>query len=382
MEHFLDSETDKTERQELVNSIEEARGYPLAPAVRRALLQVSRAHFVPYYCRQEQPGTWVRQEARSVVYRDLALVTKVSERGQPISSSSMPSIMAAMLEALAVQPGMRVLEIGTGTGYNAALLAELVAPGGQVVTLDIDEELTALAAERLRLAGYSERVRVVTADGLQGYAPAAPYERIIATGSYPRIPPAWREQLLPQGIVVGDLVRPLTTPLFRLVKVAPTRLEGRLLRTPAFFMELREREPLSPLPPSRARELKHWRQRPPREETETDLESYELLYEPAFALWLEQHLPGLERRLYPLPGSGESRRMATALHWQESLLLLSPEAEGPRPQRWRVEVYGEQALWSEVQRLRERWLAAGSPSLEAYAVTVEADGTCLLHLVG
>ncbi len=376
VDDLIAATTEDEERRELVNSIEESRGYPLAPAVRRALLKVSRAHFVPLYCRQEQPGVWTRQEARSLVYRDQALVTKVDELGRPISSSSMPSIMAAMLEALALQPGMRVLEIGTGTGYNAALLAELVAPGGQVVTLDIDEEVTALAAERLRLAGYGERVQVVTADGLQGYAPAAPYDRIIATGSYPRIPPAWREQLALRGIIVGDLLRPLTTPLFRLVKVASDRLEGCLLPTPAFFMQLREEEPASPTTAHRIRELASWREQPRQEEAETDLESYELLYEPAFALWLERHLPGVERCLYPMPGQG----LGTGLHWQESLLLLVPAAEGPRPVHWRVEVYGAHPLWSLILQLREQWLAAGEPSLEDYTLEVAADGTCQLQL--
>ncbi|MBX5449995.1 methyltransferase domain-containing protein [Thermogemmatispora sp.] len=372
---------EETERLALVNSIEETRGYPLVPNVRRALLAVSRAHFVPYYCRQERPGVWVKHEARSLVYRDQALVTRVDERGRPLSSSSMPSIMAAMLEALAVQPGMHVLEIGTGTGYNAALLAELVAPDGQVVTLDIDAELTALAAERLRLAGYDQCVQVVTADGLQGYAPAAPYERIIATGSYRRIPSAWCEQLAPQGILVGDLVRSLTTPLFRLVKVGPKRLEGRLLPTPAFFMELRETEPAAPASRSHAPELGHWQKLPRLEEAETDLEGYELLYEPAFALWLELHLPGVERRLYPLPGPDNSQRLATGLLWQESLLLLCPNAVGPRPAHWRVEVYGAVPLWSHVQKLREQWLAIGAPSLEAYALEVAADGSYLLQLL-
>nr|BBH92980.1 O-methyltransferase [Thermogemmatispora argillosa] len=371
---------EEAERLALVNSIEETRGYPLVANVRRALLAVSRAHFVPHYCRQEQPGIWVRDEARPLVYRDQALVTRVDEKGRPLSSSSMPSIMAAMLEALAVQPGMHVLEIGTGTGYNAALLAELVAPGGQVVTLDIDAELTTLATERLRLAGYGRRVQVVTADGLQGYPPAAPYERIIATGSYPRIPSAWCEQLAPQGVLVGDLVRPLTTPLFRLVKVGPRCLEGRLLPTPAFFMELRETEPLTGSPRQRAPVRDPWQTLPRVEEAETDLEGYELLYEPAFALWLELHLPGVERRLYPLPGSGKSRLLGTGLLWQESLLLLWPDAEGPRPARWRVEVYGTVPLWSRVQRLHEQWLAVGAPSLEAYALEVAADGSYLLHL--
>ena len=74
---------------------------------------------------------------REEVYRDQAIVTKRVD-GVSVSSSSQPAIMAVMLEQLAVQPGQRVLEIGAGTGYNAALLAHLVGPTGQVITVDID----------------------------------------------------------------------------------------------------------------------------------------------------------------------------------------------------------------------------------------------------
>src|SRR5919197_269664 len=75
------------------------------------------------------------------VYQDAAIPTKRGSRGEPISSSSQPAIMAIMLEQLRVKPGQRVLEIGAGTGYNAALLAHLVDSGGRVVTLDYDEDL-------------------------------------------------------------------------------------------------------------------------------------------------------------------------------------------------------------------------------------------------
>jgi protein-L-isoaspartate(D-aspartate) O-methyltransferase len=84
-------------------------------------------------------------------YRDEAIATKI-EGGRPVSSSSQPAIMAIMLEQLDVRPGMRVLEIGAGTGYNAALLQHLVGPRGRVVTIDIDPEVVAWARERLQAA--------------------------------------------------------------------------------------------------------------------------------------------------------------------------------------------------------------------------------------
>jgi protein-L-isoaspartate(D-aspartate) O-methyltransferase len=137
------------------------------------------------------------------VYQDTHVVSKV--RGNvPISSSSQPSLMANMLELLDVQKGQRILEIGAGTGYNAALLAHLVGETGQVTTIDIDEDIVEEARRHLRVAGY-ERVRVVCGDGGLGYASGAPYDRIILTTAASDIAPAWFEQLAPGGLLVIPL---------------------------------------------------------------------------------------------------------------------------------------------------------------------------------
>src|SRR5947209_6454431 len=113
----------------------------------------------------------------SEVYRDQAIATK-SLNGMSFSSSSQPAIMAVMLELLELKPGQRVLEIGAGTGYNAALLAHIVGEKGQVVTVDIDEDIVESAREHLVAAGFV-RVQVVCGDGGLGYPAAAPYDRII-----------------------------------------------------------------------------------------------------------------------------------------------------------------------------------------------------------
>ena len=96
-------------------------------------------------------------------YSDNAIPTH-EEDGVPVSSASQPAIVAIMLQQLGIEPGMRVLEIGAGTGYNAALLAELTGPTGHVTTVDIDEEIAAEARAHLDAAGYSQ-VRVIAADG-------------------------------------------------------------------------------------------------------------------------------------------------------------------------------------------------------------------------
>lgn len=145
------------------------------------------------------PGT-----AEAQAYEDEAVVTRWDSDGRPLSSSSQPSIMAMMLEQLAVQRGDRVLEVGTGTGYNAALLAHLAGAGGRVVSIDIDEHVARQARVNLDRAGESA-VEVIHADGVTGWASAAPYDRIILTASARDLAPAWLAQLARTGRLVLPL---------------------------------------------------------------------------------------------------------------------------------------------------------------------------------
>ena len=137
-------------------------------------------------------------------YRDEPIVTRRDDAGRPTSSSSQPAIMAAMLDQLDVRPGHRVLEIGAGTGYNAALLARLAAPGGLVVCLDIDADVADEARAHLDEAGLPQ-VEVVCRDGAEGHPERAPYDRLIATVGAWDLAPAWMEQLAPGGRMVVPL---------------------------------------------------------------------------------------------------------------------------------------------------------------------------------
>lgn len=166
-------------------------------------------------------------------YADDVVQTKLDSAGVPISAASQPSIVALMLEQLAVAPGDRVLEIGAGTGYNAALLAHLAGDGGCVVTLDVDEDIVDGARCALAEAGFS-RVTVVRGDGALGYAMNAPYDRIIATVGSPDVPPAWQDQIVPGGrIVVPFRVRGSVTRSVAFDRVPPG---GPVLRSVSSVM--------------------------------------------------------------------------------------------------------------------------------------------------
>lgn len=131
------------------------------------------------------------------------LQTKRDEHGKAVSMISAADIQAMMLEQAQLEPGMRVLEIGSG-GYNAALIAEVVGESGQVVTVDIDPEVVDRTHRCLTAAGY-DQVHVVLADGANGVPDHAPYDRVIATTSAWDIPPAWTEQLAEGGRLVVPL---------------------------------------------------------------------------------------------------------------------------------------------------------------------------------
>jgi protein-L-isoaspartate(D-aspartate) O-methyltransferase len=167
------------------------RGGATDPLVADALRAVPRHLFVP-------------DVTVETAYRDDAIVTKRDADGHPVSSSSQPTIMAIMLDQLGVAADQRVLEIGAGTGYNAALIASIVGVDGVVVSIDIDDDLVASAQANAVAAGYP-RVRIVCADGADGFAEAAPYDRIIATVGVWDLAPDWLAQLAPGGRLVVPL---------------------------------------------------------------------------------------------------------------------------------------------------------------------------------
>ena len=169
--------------QALVDKLK-SEGHIRTPCVEAAFRAVPRHLFLP--------GV-----ALDGVYRDEVIIIK-RLNGLPVSTSSQPAIMAIMLEQLQLEPDHRVLEIGAGSGYNAALMAHIVGDTGQVITVDIDEDIVENAREHLAAAGFGQ-VQVVCSDGGFGYPSAAPYDRIILTVGAWDIAPAWREQLKPGG---------------------------------------------------------------------------------------------------------------------------------------------------------------------------------------
>lgn len=183
------------QRDRLVESLR-SRGYVSSPEVISAMRRVPRENFLPDNLRNE-------------AYVDTPL--PIGE-GQTISA---PHMVAIMVESLDLTPGLKVLEIGAGSGYHAAVCAEVVSPGGHVYTVERISSLATTAESNLKKAGYSETVTVVFGDGTNGLPEHAPYDRIFVAAAAPSIPEPLVDQLVDGGkmlVPVGgrlyqDLIR-------------------------------------------------------------------------------------------------------------------------------------------------------------------------------
>ncbi len=165
------------------------------------------------------------QEHLEVIYADDALGTRFID-GMPASSTSQPSLVAEMLELLDLLPGMRVLEIGAGTGYNAALMAELVGDQPLVVTIDVLDDVVAQTRRLLARAGYPD-IAVLVGDGVEGAPERAPFDRIVATVGCSDLSPRWAEQLAEGGRILVPLEHAGGHPLVLLHK-QHGRLQGQV----------------------------------------------------------------------------------------------------------------------------------------------------------
>ncbi|MGA4844111.1 methyltransferase domain-containing protein [Streptomyces sp. G45] len=233
-------------------------GFRERPWLREAFLAVPREVFVPdrvwWPHRSAEDGLFPlldrglrpRQWLRSVYRARVPLITQIADgavlpdgptdRTDFTGSISCPAVVVSMLRHLDPQPGERILEIGTGTGYGTALLARRVGAGA-VTSVEIDKALATHAGVALRAVGCAPRL--VVGDGEGGHPPGAPYDRVIATAAFRRLPQALLDQLRPGGV----LLAPLDTPfgcdgLARLTADGHGRAHGRFVGA-VDFMKVR-----------------------------------------------------------------------------------------------------------------------------------------------
>jgi protein-L-isoaspartate(D-aspartate) O-methyltransferase len=327
-----------------------------------AVRAVPRHELVPVHYRyDEATGSWTRYPTSDdlpLVYSNTALFVLPGGR----SSTSMPGLMTRMLESLDLDDDQDVLEIGTGTGYNAGLLAHRL--GDQHVTsVDIETDLVELARRRLARLGYAPTL--VAADGVTGHAAGAPYHRIIVTCSVHAVPWAWIEQLRPAGLLLVDLkLGPLAGNLV-LLRRDDDRAEGRFDPTYASFMPMRHAA--VPGTPATSRPGSG-----PVYERTTDLDLPHP-WEHGIVWFLAHHAFPAGTRFSLCPdddGSQVPRHTVLAApdgSWCQ--VDADPVATGVR----RVREAGTHRLWSLVEGAHRRWVQLGRPGWERFGYTATHD---------
>ncbi|MDI6645170.1 MAG: protein-L-isoaspartate O-methyltransferase [Methanobacteriaceae archaeon] len=202
-------------RKELVRRLLNA-GYIRTDSVRRAMESVPREEFIP-------------DNVKQYAYVDQPLPIG---HGQTISA---PHMVAIICEELEIDEGMKILEIGTGFGYNAAVVADIVGKKGHVYSIERLSDLADKARDNLKRTGYSDRVSVIVADGTSGFKEESPFDRIYVTAGAPDIPEPLKEQLK----IGGKLLAPVgqsdfTQELFIVEKKAQGKYKVRSLGGVAF----------------------------------------------------------------------------------------------------------------------------------------------------
>jgi protein-L-isoaspartate O-methyltransferase len=334
-----------------------ADGHLRSPACQNAFRAVRRDLFVPGYIRDD--WEWVEggnpdhhDEWLDGVFSDTALYIAL-DREDPVhrSSSSMPSIMAQMLEALQLRTGDRVLEVGTGSGYNAALLCELTGTEN-VTTVDCDQEIVCAARVRLTRAGYMPTIAL--GDGFHGYAANAPYDRVIATCAVRQVPQAWIAQTRPGGRILAMLPHGMA----QLTVGGDGSAGGRFHRTSFGFMPMQG----------------HWAAVPPetalaelvaRGGSSRPLDNGRVFEEPAgCAFFMLQRL--VAWRYVERVDLSPTEDVFVDLADSSWALVDFSEAT--------VTQGGPRRLWDITEALYEEWCTLGRPDRDRFGLTVPTNG--------
>ncbi|MDG4857486.1 methyltransferase domain-containing protein [Streptomyces sp. T-3] len=346
-----------------------------------AFSNVPRHIFVPTWFEQETNEksitVWRQQhasndndQALAAIYRDATLVTRLDPAtavrvddtawtGVATSSSTLPRLMAGMLEDLSVDNGHRVLEIGTGTGYNTALLCHRL--GEQMVhSIDVDPDCVRAAEARLEAIDYLPHL--VPGDGKSGYPTSDPFDRIIATCSVPHIPWAWISQTAAGGIILADVDLGIEGGLVRLAVYEQHRALGHFTTTTGRFM------------PARSDARVHAdRVRPPYQlEAETrpsTVTGSEIQTHYPFRLLLAFHLRDAEL-VYHV--DDETGAMALQLQQPDGSWARAPLASENTSA---ITYGGNPALWQQVEAAWQWWNDTGRPPQDRFGYVREPDGT-------
>jgi protein-L-isoaspartate(D-aspartate) O-methyltransferase len=292
------------------------------------------------------------EEWLDAVYSDDIIITQRDDVGRPSSSSSMPYMVFGMLDHLGVRDGDTVCEIGTGTGWSTALLCSRLGDHN-VVTIEIDPHLAEIARANLRTAGREPTV--VIGDGAAGWAAEAPYDRVVSTCAVHRVPYAWVDQTVNDGVVLTPWGTPLHNgALLRLVVGDDGTAGGRFVES-ANFMVMRGQFVRVPDEPD------DFPDRAARSDANVDLDEV-FTNDALFAIGL------LVRDCKIGYDWGDDGTVTT--FW----LLAADSWASIELATGTIRELGPRSLWGEVESAYGWWVDQGRPGLTRFGVTVYRSG--------
>lgn len=318
--------------------------------------------------RATDPERWlcaVRSDRVIVTQFDDGMTTWPRVGRRPSCSCSMPSLVAGMLGALDVRDGCHVLEIGTGTGWNAALLARRLGED-LVTTIEVDPTLA--EAARAAFDSASPAPRVITGDGAASWAPNAPYDRVIVTAAVKlgRVPYAWVHQARPGAVILVPIKTDLCAgPLVRFTVNDDGTATGSVVPPRVGFMELREQRT-----PDTDFRYRRWDD-PEADLTHTDLMPWTTLGNEAPRWALAVAMPSCRYELWKrTPGRNPDHGVA----WLADPLTGSWASVVPGAHdHYDVRQHGPRRLWDEAEAACQWWKAIGEPSPRDWTFTITPD---------
>ena len=279
--------------------------------------------------------------------------------GLATSSLSMPTVVAEFLEQLDPYDHHRVLEIGTGAGWTAALLSARVG-GENVTTVEIDPELGILAAARLKEAGYAPRV--VIGDGAEGWPAGAPYDRVHATCAVSQIPYAWIEQTRPGGVIVAPYAPGFGFGTLLRLEVLPGGTAMGRFAGSADYMMLRSQRPAG----GQAREWTRAADRQVRT-SRTAVDPRVLRYGPVSVdLTAAVLVAGVVSRYY----EDEEGATLWVMDRDDHHGSWASVDYAPGQDDFEVQQAGSRSLWTEVENAYTQWLTWGRPDITRFGMTI------------
>ncbi|WP_112273539.1 methyltransferase domain-containing protein [Lentzea terrae] len=362
--------------QELAHQLADqiaAEGALRSPAWRDAVEATPRHVFVPRFYVQRQDGQWTETSVDddgwlAAVYSNEPLITDLATTANghrvTVSSSTKPGLMVRMLEALDVDDKDKVLEIGTGTGYNVALMSHRLG-ADRVYSVDISRALVDTA--RKRLAELGLRPTLAAGHGVEGLPEHGPYDRIIATCSLPAVPWAWAEQLREGGLVLVDIKPSTHAGNLVLLTRHADRLEGRFLPRWAGFMAMRDADD-APEVTSIAVDLNAGR----RSVTHLEPTPWSSLV-PWFLV--QALMP--DEVVFGYHGATDQGPEWAVFSTPDGSWAAVKTQLGENGKR-EVRQGGPISLWDELERTHQTWDNLGRPNWDRLGLTVTSDG---LHRV-